>query len=91
LAQRHRVDKTAHLECAKSAFQEMGQAAFHAVIGVLALQDLELHLQVSAGPACGIPEQGNEFSGDGEIVGTMWKALWDHGLALVALDQQVGW
>jgi hypothetical protein len=69
----------------------VGQAAFHAVIGVLALQNLELCLQVSACPACGIPEQGNEFSGDGQIVCTTWKALWDHGLALVALDQQVGW
>ena len=69
----------------------MGQAAFHAVIGLLALQDLELRLQVSAGPACGSPEQGNELSGDGQIVCTTWEALWDHFLALVALDQQVGW
>jgi hypothetical protein len=69
----------------------VGQAAFHAVIGVLAFQDLELCLQVSAGPSCGIPEQGNEFSGDGDIVCTTWQALWDHCLTLVALDQQVGW
>jgi hypothetical protein len=69
----------------------MGQAAFHAVIGVLALQDLELYLQVSACSACSIPEQGNEFSGDGQIVRTTWEALRDHGLALVTLDQQVGW
>jgi hypothetical protein len=86
LAQHDGVDKTAHLKRAKSAFQEMGQAAFHAVISLLALQDLELRLQVSACPACGSPEQGNEFSGDGQIVCTTREALWDHFLALVALD-----
>jgi hypothetical protein len=69
----------------------MGQAAFHAVIGLLALQDLELRLQVSACSACGSPEQGNEFSGNRQIGGTVREALWDHFLALVALDQQVGW
>ena len=62
----------------------MGQAAFHAVIGLLALQDLELRLQVSAGPACS--GTGQWLSGDGRIVCTTWEALWDYCLALVALD-----
>jgi hypothetical protein len=69
----------------------MGQTAFHAVIGLFALQDLELGLQVSACPACGSPEQGNELSGDREIVCAIWEALGDHCLTLIALDQQIGW
>ena len=85
LAQGDRVDETAHLKGAKSTFQEVGQAAFHAVIGVLTFQDLELRLQVSARPAGCNPEQGNELSGYGHIVGAAWEALWDDFLTLVAL------
>jgi tetratricopeptide (TPR) repeat protein len=53
--------------------------------------NLELRLEISACPACGSPEQGNEFSGDGQIIRTARQTLWDYFLALVALHQQVGW
>jgi hypothetical protein len=69
----------------------MGQAAFHAVIGVLTLQDLKLRLQVRARPAGCRPKESNEFSGYGHIVGAAREVLWDDFLPLVALHQQVGW
>ncbi len=68
----------------------MGQAAFHPVIGLLSLQDLELLPQLGSGAACGGVEQGNELSGGGKIVGAARETLREHFLTLVALHQQVG-
>ena len=53
----------------------MRQTAFHAVIGVLTLKDLELRLQVRTRPTGCHPEEGNELSGDGHIVGAAREAL----------------
>ena len=45
LAQRRRIEWTAHLESAEGALQEVCQPPLQAVIGVLSLQDLELSPQ----------------------------------------------
>ena len=69
LAQRGRIKGTAHLEGAEVARQEVCQPPFHAVIGLVSFQHLELGLELASGPPLCRSKERNQVRGQRQGVG----------------------